>query len=396
MSDDYREVFYGGAAGGGKSDALLMAALMYVDVPGYAAIIFRRTYADLSLPGALIPRAHEWLQGTDATWKDQTKTWHFPSGATLTFGYLDNANDKYRYQSSEFQFCGFDELTQFPMESYLYLFSRLRKLKTSSIPLRMRSASNPGGDGHEWVKERFITSVSQGRGFIPATLDDNPYIDAVDYNKMLDNLDHVTRRQLRYGDWDIAVAGNKFKAEWMAGRVKSHELPDLMKAVRFWDLAATEEKPGTDPDYTAGCLLGKDKNNTLYVIDMRRERGSPATIEKLIEETAQFDRSKYGEVGTHIEQEGGASGKFTIDQFVRRVLYGYDVHGQRVSASKILRANPVSAQMEHGNIKVVEGAWNEAFIRELVAFPNKGVHDDQVDALSGAFSKVIGRDWGAS
>ncbi len=81
-----QEVFFGGAAGGGKSDALLMAALQYVDAPKYAAILFRRTYADLSLPGALMDRAHEWLDGTDAVWNEQTKTWRFPSGATLSFG----------------------------------------------------------------------------------------------------------------------------------------------------------------------------------------------------------------------------------------------------------------------------------------------------------------------
>ena len=90
-----------------------MGALQFVDVPGYAAILFRRTYADLSLPGALMDRAKEWLAGTAARWSDKEKTWHFPSGATLTFGYLEHEDDKYRYQSSEFQFLGFDELTQF-------------------------------------------------------------------------------------------------------------------------------------------------------------------------------------------------------------------------------------------------------------------------------------------
>ena len=73
-----REALYGGAAGGGKSDALLMAALMFADVPGYAAILFRRTFADLALPQALMARAHEWLQGTDAHWNERDKTWTFP------------------------------------------------------------------------------------------------------------------------------------------------------------------------------------------------------------------------------------------------------------------------------------------------------------------------------
>ena len=107
------EVLYGGAAGGGKSDALLMAALQYVDVPHYAALLLRRSYTDLSLPGALMDRAKAWLIPTDAEWRESSKTWYFPSGATLTFGYLDQTGAEYRYQSTEFQFIGFDELTQF-------------------------------------------------------------------------------------------------------------------------------------------------------------------------------------------------------------------------------------------------------------------------------------------
>jgi hypothetical protein len=118
------EAYFGGAAGGGKSDALLMAALQYVDQPNYAALLLRRTYKDLSLPGALMERAGNWLRGTAAHWSAETKTWRFPSGATVTFGHLDNEGDKYNYQSSEFQFVGFDEVTQFTKTQYEYLFSR--------------------------------------------------------------------------------------------------------------------------------------------------------------------------------------------------------------------------------------------------------------------------------
>lgn len=194
-----REVLYGGAAGGGKSDALLMAALQYVDVPGYAAILFRRTYQDLSLPGALMDRARAWLTGK-ASWNEQKKLWTFPSGALLAFGYLDTAADKYRYQSSEFQFIGFDELTQFGESEYLYLFSRLRRGSTSTVPLRMRGATNPGGIGHDWVRRRFIDEPDD-RVFVSAALSDNPHLDQNEYRQSLANLDDTTRRQLLDGDW---------------------------------------------------------------------------------------------------------------------------------------------------------------------------------------------------
>lgn len=218
---DEREVFYGGAAGGGKSSCLLMAALEYVHIPSYAALLLRRTYQDLAKPGALMDRAHQWLRGTGARWNEQKKQWTFPSGATLTFGYLETANDKYQYQGAEYQFVGFDELTQFSESSYTYLFSRLRRLEASEVPLRMRSASNPGGIGSRWVNERFIPDDftperakearvfwKDGRAFIPARLDDNPHLDRVEYAASLNELDPVTREQLLRGDWQITERGN--------------------------------------------------------------------------------------------------------------------------------------------------------------------------------------------
>jgi hypothetical protein len=205
------EALYGGAAGGGKSDALLMAALQYADRPGYAALLLRKTFADLALPGALMDRADTWLRGTEAKWNAMEHTWTFPSGATLTFGYLETENSKYRYQSAEFQFVGFDELTQFSETQYTYLFSRLRRLTGSDTPIRMRAASNPGGVGHEWVKQRFIsTQKSRDRVFIPAKLAENPHVDQAAYLASLQRLDEVTKAQLLDGNWDVTPAGSYF------------------------------------------------------------------------------------------------------------------------------------------------------------------------------------------
>ncbi len=204
------EAGYGGAAGGGKSDALLSDALEYVHIPGYSAILFRKTYKDLALPGALMDRAHQWLADTDAHWDGDNKTYRFPAGASLTFGYLDSPNDKYRYQGSAYQFAGFDEGTQFREEDYLYIFSRLRRLKGVNIPLRMRMATNPGGIGHKWVKARFIDNPGD-RIFVPAKLDDNPHLDKETYEMALNQLDEVTRRQLRDGEWLEDTSGHVYK-----------------------------------------------------------------------------------------------------------------------------------------------------------------------------------------
>jgi hypothetical protein len=196
-----REALYGGAAGGGKSDALLMAALQYVHVPGYNALILRRTFADLSLPDAIMARAKEWLAGTDAVWNAQEKKFTFPSGAVLQFGFLDSDKDRFRYQGGAYHFIAFDELTQFPEAWYRYLFSRLRRAKGSPVPPRVRAATNPGGIGHEWVRRRFVATPDPKRPFVSARLDDNPSLDAVEYREALAELDTTTRRQLEEGVW---------------------------------------------------------------------------------------------------------------------------------------------------------------------------------------------------
>lgn len=229
LLDDYREALFGGAAGGGKSEAILMGALQYADVPGYSALILRKNFSDLSLPGALMFRAHEWLAKSNARWNQQNHSYTFPSGATLAFGYLDSEMTKFRYQSAEFQYIGFDEVTQFAEEDYTYLFSRLRATKKVNVPLRMRAAANPGGIGHIWVKKRFGIMMRDGipvgtvqdRPFIPSFLKDNPSLDSDDYRLNLENLDAVTRGQLLHGDWDAAVSG-RFNRAWFRRYHISH------------------------------------------------------------------------------------------------------------------------------------------------------------------------------
>ena len=368
-----RECLYGGAAGGGKSEALLAGALQYVDVPGYAALLLRRTYSDLSLPGALMDRANDWLANTPAKWSSVDKTWTFPSGATLTFGYLESEKDKYRYQSSEFQYIGFDELTQFSESQYTYMFSRLRRLKGSRVPIRMRSGSNPGGVGHEWVENR---SIKGDKLFIPARLEDNPHLDKEEYLKSLSELDPITRKQLLEGDWSVTPKGGLFDRDWFQ---IVDDYPRDARLVRHWDLAATRAGKGSDPDYTVGLLLG-EKDGIYYVIDIQRMRGTPMEVERRVEQTAHLDGV---EVVVSMEEEPGSSGKNT-SSYYRRLLAGYTFKAVRPTGNKRVRASPVSSQAEAGNIKIVRGGWNKAFLEELVMF-DEGAHDDQVDALSGAF-----------
>jgi len=381
---DVLEGFYGGAAGGGKSSALLMAALQFVQVPGYSALLLRRTYADLALPDALMDRAQEWLSGTDARWHGDTKTWEFSSGATLSFGYLDHERSKYRYQGAAFQMVGFDELCQFPESAYQYLFSRLRRLEDSHVPIRMRAASNPGDIGHDWVKRRWIIPTTpelreMKRFFVPAFLEDNPHIDQITYDEALNKLDPITREQLRHGDWDISISGGMFERAWF-------EIADTVprgRQVRFWDLAATEAKKGNDPDWTVGVLM-REAGGTYYIRDVIRVRRKPGDVEALIRQTAQMDGI---ETQIYMEQEPGSSGKGMIATYAK-LLAGYAFYGIPSSGSKIVRAQPLSAAALRGDVKVVNGVWLNEFLSELQVFPNPSTHDDQVDAASGCYAQL--------
>lgn len=388
-----REAMYGGAAGGGKSVALLMAALQYVDVPGYHALLLRRTFAALAKPGALIDLAHEWLAGTDAVWNEQRKQWTFPSGATLSFGYLDTEKDKFQYQGAAFHFVGFDELTQFTKTQYTYLFSRCRRRKavagempppSASVPLRVRSASNPGGEGHVWVYQRFF--VEGGRVFIPAKLADNPHLDIEAYREMLAELPLVERLQLEGGDWGVSEKGGWFEDEWFQV-IDAHQLPRHgLRRLRFWDLASTKpKKKRKEPDYTVGTLMGEFRG-ILYVIDVVRFREGPAETEARIIKTAELDGY---EVPQHFEQEPGSHSALFLSGLARRELKGFQVHWEHVTGDKATRAKPMAAKASKNFISIVRGAWNSAWLEELRSFPNDALHDDQVDSSSGALQKLV-------
>jgi predicted phage terminase large subunit-like protein len=385
----HREVLFGGAAGPGKTVGLLMAALQYVDVPGYAAILLRRTYRQLTLPGQLLDIARNSLRDTDAKWNREEARFEFPSGAVIVFGHLDSDRDLEDALGPTYQFIGFDEVTQFPEHHYLELFARLRRPKApvdplSAVPLRVRSASNPGGRGHRWVKQRFMVEVDPARLYIPARLADNPGIDAESYIASLRELSPTRRRQMLDGDWDAKPVGAMFDRDWIE-IIEPSELPEKLREVRYWDAAATqptEENP--DPDWTAGLRLGWDEqSDDFYVIDVQHFRDRPGGVERVVLRTAEADGAA---IPQRFEEEPGASGKFATHEWQRK-LPRHNVRGHRPSADKVVRAEPVAARAETGKLHLVEAPWNGELLDELEDFPD-GPHDDLVDALSGAYATV--------
>lgn len=362
-----------------NSEALLMAALQYVDVPGYAALLLRRTFRELSLPSALMDRSRQWLAKTDAQWQPSKVTWQFPSGSSLTFGYLQHESDVYQYDSAEFQFIGFDELTQFSEQQYRFMFSRLRKKKDMPVPLRIRGASNPGGVGHLWVKERLIkgANAAKGRFFIPALKEDNPHVDQESYDRALDVLDEVTKRQRKYGDWDAEYQGTLFKRFWFSKFLDESPV-DLFRC-RFWDFAASQGKG----DWTVGTKLGLDGDGRTVVEDVVRGQWGPHQVEKILKQTAELDGH---DVMIRLEQEPGASGKTVVENYIR-LLVGFDVKAVSATGPKAARWIPLAAQAEAGNVILLSRPWNSVWVDEMCGVPGTK-HDDQADSAAGAFNEL--------
>jgi len=407
------EALYGGAAGGGKTDALLGCALRDAEHPGHRALLLRRTFPELEM--SLIERARHVIPRVfpGARYNSSAYQWRFPAGGVLRFGYLEHEDDVEQYQSSEWNFIGFDELTHFSRRQYTYMQSRLRS--AAGLPVRLRAGTNPGGPGHAWVQERWApwlapegTAAAQpgeviwyvaeetgdryvprdtcdahgnparGRCFVPARVVDNPDVPA-QYISQLDALDPVTRAQLRDGDWLIRpAAGLLFKRAWFP---VLDVPPAAVRRVRRWDFAATESRPGRDPDWTVGALWGRASDGLFAVEDVVRMRGTPLEVEKTVLATAQQDGKS---VAVGIPQDPGAAGVAVADSFVR-LLAGYEVRVERETGSKVERAKPASAQAERQHIRLVRGDWNFAWLQEHEAFPD-GAHDDQVDTSSGAIA----------
>ena len=208
------EAMFGGAAGGGKSELLLMLPIVYGfhDIPGFNAILFRRTFPQLE--ESLIPRSQGIYKHLGATYNDTKHYWTFPSGAVFRFSYLDKDKDARDHDTAEYHYAAFDELTAFTEFMYRYITSRVRSTLTGVPPL-VRSATNPGNIGHSWVRDRFVAPARKGRTilydelakskrmFIPAKLTDNPHLmeKDPDYINRLRILPLAEQKAKIEGDW---------------------------------------------------------------------------------------------------------------------------------------------------------------------------------------------------
>lgn len=414
---------FGGGAGGGKSWALLLEPLRHISNPRFGAVIFRRTYPQITSEGGLWDQSMKLYPPTGARPRQSDAAWVFPSGAKFKFAHLQHETNVLDWQGSEIPFLGFDELTHFSEQMFFYLLSRNRSM--CGVRPYVRATTNPDADSWvakfiswwiddngyaipgrsgvlrwfvriggeiQWasspdeLKQQFGDAViPKSVTFVPALVTDNQELLKADpgYLANLHALSLVDRERLLEGNWKIRpAAGKVFNRGWFE---IVDAAPAKGKRVRFWDFAATEKKlKDDDPDYTVGLLL-KLSEGEFYVEDVIRERLEPAKIDKLVLNTASQDGR-----GVEIcwETEPGASGK-KVSRMLAAMLRGYVAHGVLPVGDKVQRAKPAASQAEANNIKLVRGEWIEAFLAELHGFPDLP-HDDQVDGLSGSVNRLTG------
>ena len=424
-------VIYGGAAGGGKSFALLLEPLRHVHNSQFNAVIFRRTSVQVRNPGGLWDESMKLYPLVGAVPREYVLEWEFPSGATVKFAHMEHEKNRLDWQGSQIPLICFDELTHFTREQFLYMLSRNRS--TSGVRPYMRATCNPvpdddpiGGWIHEFIgwyigedgyaihersgvvrwfvvvndklcwadsaaglRTEYPGSEPKSFTYILSSVFDNKILLAADpgYLANLMALSLVARERLlgdgqRGGNWKIKpTAGKVFNRSWF-------EVVDAAPAggrtMRFWDLAATERtiaKP--DPDFTAGVKMRR-VGDVYFILDAIAEQASPARVDGLIRNTASQDGMG---CAVRFEREGGASGVRDARTTVT-MLPGYDARAVLPQGDKVMRAKGLAAQAEAGNVKLVRGTWNDRFLRTLHAFPD-GAHDDEVDASSGAFNELV-------
>ena len=246
-----RDVLYGGAAGGGKSYAMLIDPLRFAHRAAHRALILRRSMPELR---ELIDKSRELYPKAfpGCKYKEVEKLWNFPSGAKVEFGFLERDADVYRYQGQAYSWIGFDEITHLPTEfGWNYLASRLRTTDSDITPY-MRCTANPGGVGATWVKKRYIdphppneSFVGEdrlSRKFIPARLDDNPYL-AKDgrYEEMLQALPPTQRKQLLEGNWDVNEGAAFTEFEQDVHVITPFEIPISWERIKGIDYGYASE-----------------------------------------------------------------------------------------------------------------------------------------------------------
>jgi predicted phage terminase large subunit-like protein len=439
-------VIYGGAAGGGKTMGLVMEASRNINVPGYAAIMFRRLSTEITGGGSMWEESTKIYPALGGESREGRLDWSFKTGhssprALIEFDHLQHEKDKLNHQGKQYAFIGVDELTHFTESQFWYLLSRNRS--TCGVRPYMRCTCNPDpdsfvrklidwwidkdgfaimdrsgviryfvrdgdelcwGDSPDELRQRYPHLMTEQEPlsftFIAASLADNPILEQKDpgYRSKLMMLQRVDRERLLKGNWNVRpTAGSYFKRHYFKKVAMPHP-SDIVIQVRGWDKAATEPSTANpDPDYSASVRMCRLRTGRLVIMHANWARKNPHGVEEFILDTMEQDGT---DCQVAMWQDPAQAGKSEIEHFGRLVTVGDPIRGrrggyiftsERANKDKETFAKPVSSAAEYGNIDIVEAPWNDDFFNFLEGFPGGG-HDDPVDALSLAFLKCATSD----
>jgi predicted phage terminase large subunit-like protein len=420
--------FYGGAAGGGKSWALLLEALRNTSNPQFGSTIFRRTRPNIMKQGGLWDESMKLYPLADGVPHVGPLQWRFPGGAKVEFGYMLRKLDVLNWKGSAVAMMGWDEVSEFDEYQFEYMLSRNRS--TSGVKPYIRATTNPvpdddpiGGWLHKyvgwWIDQEtghiipdrcgrlrwfvraddslvWADSAEELRAdypddepmsftFIEASLDDNPMLTKADpsYRSKLRAMPLIERMRLLDRNWKVrARAGMVFEVDKF--EIVDH-VPAKLRCCRAWDLAATKG----DGDWTAGVKMGVDDDGTIYVLAVDRGQWESGTVRRRIQLCAETDTRA---CRIRLPQDPGQAGKDQGSQFVR-MLAGYSVKVASISGDKLTRSSGYASAVNGGIVKLLRGSWNKEYIDELDAFGGKPqvAPDDQVDASADAYNDLVAK-----
>jgi predicted phage terminase large subunit-like protein len=423
---------YGGAAGAGKTWAVLLEPLRHVTANSeFSALFFRNTTVQIRNPGGLWDESMKLYPQAGATPSSQLLEWKWPAGGKVKMSYLEHESSVLDWQGSQIPLIIFDELTHFSQAQFFYLLSRNRSM--CGVRPYVRATCNPDADSwvakfiEWWIDQETGYAIPERSGvlryfirvgdmivwgnsreellekygnpslpddhedqprpksvtFIPGKLTDNQALMKADpdYKTNLMALSRVERERLLGGNWKIRPAAGMYFKRGDIDIVDT--IPeDIEQVVRRWDFAATEPgESNPDPDWTAGVKMARRKNGRFIILDVQHDRLKGHKVRELVRRIAQQDAYKT-RIG--IVQDPGQAGKEQAASYVKE-LAGFSVDIVRETGSKIVRADPYASQWQAGNIDLLRGPWNEDFIAEHESFGGDKGHDDMVDAAAGAF-----------
>jgi predicted phage terminase large subunit-like protein len=430
---------YGGAAGAGKTFALLLEPTHYINVRGFGAVTFRRTIPQITGEGGLWDTSFSLYPSLGGRPINQPLKWTFPDKVKFEFHHLQHEKTVYNWDGTQIPLLMFDELQHFEEKQFFYMLTRNRS--TCGVRPYCRATCNPDPDSFlcqflisagfvnektgfpekrmsgkvryfvkydnqmHWAStkkellEKFNDKIQpKSFTFIPGNLKDNKILTDIDpgYESNLLAQPQYEQDRLLKGNWFARPnAGDLFKRHYWKF-IEEKNVPYLTRRVRAWDRAATvPSETNPDPDWTAGVKVAIDQLGNYYVMDVQRERIEPGDVEALIYNTIEIDGM---ETEPWIEQDPGQAGKFERAhyerQFSNKPINFYEKGGK----NKLTMWKPFASVVKAGRVFLVIGDWNEMFIRELESVTDgsqKG-HDDQADAASVAYAVISEQEFSSA